>query len=504
MNSMISCVSNMIKDAKDTYFRKTGSASARSETRNKSYWSLINHILNKTKLPIIPPLLENDIFVLNLKGKAEIFNNYFIAQCTSIVTGSEIPKFNSPIASPLTEFAISDEKILRIIRSLNPNKAHGWDDISIWMIKVCDDALLLPFRLIFENCLNQGIFPDMWKKANIVPIHKKNHKSCKENYCPNSLLPVFRKMLEKLIFDTLYHHLETNNILNPNHSGFRPGDSAVNQLISITNSTFQAFDCNPTLDVRSVYLDMSKAFDRVWHEGPLYKVYRCRISGKLFSLMKSFLAHSMQHTVLIGKASRWGIVTAGAPQGSISGPLFFLIDINNLTDGLKCNLKLFADDTSIFTVVHEPPIAAENLNHDLDLINLWATKWKKSFNPDPSKQAVEVIFSKKRCPRNHPPIFLKNAPVKSIREQKHLGVILDSKLSFASHVKSVISKCRQAIGMLKFLSEYLPRHTLNDIYKHYIRPHLDYSDVVYHSPDSSCEFSHCVILNGQMERLESI
>ena len=251
-----------------------------------------------------------------------MFNNYFIAQCTTIVTGSKIPTFNSPIASPLTDFTISDEKILRIIRSLNPNKAHGWDDMSIWMINVCDDALLLPLRLIFENCVNQGIFPDMWKKANIVLIHNKNHKSCKENYRLNSLLPVFGKMLENLIFDTLYHHLETNNLLNPNQSGFRPGDSAVNQLLSIINSTFHDFDCNPTLDVRSVYLDMSKAFDRVWHEGLLYKVHRCGISGKLCLLLKSFLAHRMQCTVLIGKASRWGTVTAGVPQGSILGPCF--------------------------------------------------------------------------------------------------------------------------------------------------------------------------------------
>ena len=403
---------------------------------------------------------------MNFTAKAEVFNDYFIAQCTTIDTGSEIPKFNSPIASPLTEFTISDEKILRIIRSLNPNKAHGWDDISIHVIKVCDDALLLPLRLIFENCLNQGIFPDMWKKANIVPIHKKNNKSCKENYRPIPLLPVFGKMVEKLMFDTLYHHLKTNNLLHPNQSGFRPSDSAVNQLLSITNSIFQGFDCNPSLDVRSVYLDMSKTFDRVWHEGLLYKLRRCGISGKSFSLMKSFLAHRMQRTVLNGKASRWGTVTAGVPQGSILGPLFVLIYINDLTDGLKCNVKLFADDTSISTVVHEPTTAAENLNHDLDLINLWATKWRMSFNQDPSKQAVEVIFSKKRCPRNHPPISFKNAPIKSVRDQKHLGVIFDSILSFASHVNSVISKCRQGIGMLKFPSKYLPRHTLNDMYKH--------------------------------------
>ena len=130
--------------------------------------------------------------------------------------------------------------------------------------------------------------------------------------------------------------------------------------------------------------------------------------------MKSFLAHRVQRTVLNGKASRWGKMTAGVPQGSILWPLFFIIYINELADRLKCSVKLFADDTSIFTVVHEPTTAAENLNHDLNVINLWATKWRMSFNPDPTKQAVEVIFSKKRCPRSHPPIFFNNAPVRNV------------------------------------------------------------------------------------------
>ena len=254
------------------------------------------------------------------------------------------------------------KKILKIIRSSNPNKAHGLDDISIRMIKLCVDALLLPLKLIFENCLNQDLFPKMWKKANIVPVHKKNHKSLKQNYRPISLLQIFGKILEKLIFDTLYQHLDTNILLNLNQSGFRPGDSTINQLLSIVNSIFQAFDCNPTLGVRSVYLDISKTFERVWHEGLFYKMRRCCIYGKLLSLMQSFLAHRKQRTVLNDKTSKWGAVTAGVPQGSILGPPFFLIYINYLTDGLKCKVKLFADDTSIFIVVHDQNTAAENLN----------------------------------------------------------------------------------------------------------------------------------------------
>ena len=127
-----------------------------------------------------------------------------------------------------------------------------------------------------------------------------------------------------------------------------------------------------------------------------------------------------------------------------------------------------------------------------------------SFNPDPNKQAVEVTFSKKRSPVNHPPIFFNEVPVKNVQEQKHLGIILDSKLSFASHIKAVISKSRQGIGMLRLLSKYLPSHTLNKMYKLCVRPHLDYGDVTYHIPQNVWEFSHSVVLTNQMEKLESV
>ena len=186
------------------------------------------------------------------------------------------------------------------------------------------------------------------------------------------------------------------------------------------------------------------------------------------------------------------------------GPLLFLIYINDLTDGLKCNVKLFADDTSIFTIVHDPTTATDNMNHDLQLISLWALKWRMSFNPDPNKQAVEVTFSRKISPSNYPPICFNSVPVRKVSGHKHLGIILDSKLSFTSHINIVISKCRQGIALHKLLSKYLPRHTLNEIYKLYIRPHLDYGDVIYHIPGNICDYSHSVVLTHQMEKLESV
>ena len=349
---------------------------------------------------------------MDFTEKAQISNDYFILQCTTIDTGSNMPQ-NIPVdATLLTDFHVSDENILKIIGSLNPNKAHGWDEISVRMIKVCDSALVVPLKITFMSCLRDGTFPNIWKRANVVPVHKKNEKNVKRNYRPISLLPIFGKILEKLVYDSLYSHLISRDLLNPNQSGFSSGDSTVNRLISITHSIFKAFDCNPPLDVRSVYLDVSKAFDSVWHDGLIYKLKRCGVSGQLLSLLQSFLMDRKQRTVLNGQCSSWGDISAGVPQGSILGPLFFLVYINDLTENLKCNVKLFADDTSLFRVVENSNAAANDMNHDLELIMQWAHDWRMSFNPDPLKQAVELIFSTKKIEVDHPVILFNNVPVK--------------------------------------------------------------------------------------------
>ena len=306
IQKMISEGSRLIDDAKRNYFLKAGKALASPGTSSKTYWSLSNTVLNKAKIPIIPPLLENGLFITDFTEKAQLFNDYFILQCTTIDTGSEIPQQTPVTTTLINDFVISEEKILKIIRALNPNKAHRWDEISVRMIKLSDAALVPPLKVVFTNCLRCGIFPQIWKHANVVPVHKKNEKNVKANYRQISLLPVFGKILEKLIYDSLHSHLVSCELLNPNQSGFRPGDSTVNQMISITHTIFEAFDCNPPLDVRSVYLDISKAFDRVWHDGLVYKLKRCGVSGQLLFIIQSFLKDRKQRTVLNGHCSTWG------------------------------------------------------------------------------------------------------------------------------------------------------------------------------------------------------
>ena len=167
-------------------------------------------------------------------------------------------------------------------------------------------------------------------------------------------------------------HLNSNKLLNRNQTGFCPNDSTINQLLSIVHTIFTAFDCNQPLDVRSVFLDISKAFDRVWYDSLVYKLQWCGVSGNLLSFITNVLKSRQQCTVLNGEASEWGV---GVPQGSILSPLFFLVYINYLLDNLKCNFKHFADDTSLFTAVYDPNQAASDMNHDLDTIISWAHRW---------------------------------------------------------------------------------------------------------------------------------
>ena len=300
----------------------------------------------------------------------------------------------------------------------------------------------------------------------------------------------------------MYNHFITNNLITKNQSGFRPNDSVTNQLIFLADSIHSSLDLN--LDVRSVFLDMSKAFDRVWHEGLLFKLKQNGINGKPLNLMKSYLGNRKQRVVLNGSESDWGLIESGVPQGSVLGPLLFLIYINVLKVGIKSHKKFFADDTSLFSIVKDPDASAHELNHDLNLISQWAHQWKMSFNPDPSKQAVQVVFSPKSKPIENPQIYFNDIEVKSIKQHKHLGLILDAKLSFASHINEKLSKARKGLGIIKFLSPYLSIKTLDQLFKLYIRPHLDFCDVIYHIPNITNPFDSLITLNYLMNTLERI
>ena len=156
-----------------------------------------------------------------------------------------------------------------------------------------------------------------------------------------------------------------------------------------------------------------------------------------------------------------------------------MIYINDQSDDLSSNPKLFADDTSLFSVVHDKNTSANELNNDLRKISNWAYQWKMSFNPDPLKQAQEVIFSRKMTKTNHPTLVFNENPVHQVALHKHLGMYLDCKLNFEEHLKTIVNKINKTIGLLRKLQNFLPRKSLLTMYKSFIRPHLDYGDIIY-------------------------
>ena len=167
---------------------------------------------------------------------------------------------------------MQSDYFIRLGKKLVPNKAHGHDEIYVKMFKLCAPSICTPLTLLFDNCLASGEFPNVWKKVlfqDVVPVHKKGDKQLTKNYRPVSLLPICGKLMEKLMLNSNFNFIDTRNMLSVHQSGFRPGDSCVHQLISIVHEIYNAFDANPSLKVRGVFLDISKAFDRVWHNGLL-------------------------------------------------------------------------------------------------------------------------------------------------------------------------------------------------------------------------------------------
>ena len=191
-----------------------------------------------------------------------MFNSFFAKQCTYIETGSNLPThILRRTNESLNTINFTEDDILNVIRKLDPSKAHGHDQISIRMVQICDKAICKPLHLIFSSCIESGIFPPEWKKANVVPIHKRDDKQNVKNYRPVSLLPIFGKIFERLIYNEMYSFFIENDLISSNQPGFKQGDSCINQLLSITHDIYQSLDQG--YEVRGVFLDIPKAFDKV-------------------------------------------------------------------------------------------------------------------------------------------------------------------------------------------------------------------------------------------------
>ena len=362
----------LIRDAKRCFYEKLGDKLSDTETGQKDFCTVFKRISNKKKLTNIPPIFENNCYIPNFQHKANICNAYFADQSNIYDNGSALPVPFSRANASLSHVNITHNRIVDIIQKCSAKKALGCDEITVAMLHLCASELAYPLRLMLQKCMTSDKFPDSWKDANVVPIHKKGNRQLKMNYRPISLLPICDKILEKIVFDQVYSFLNVNNLLSNYQSGFRPGDSAIYQLISITS-------------VRP--LTKCDTMDKLKCNG---------ISGSLLDIFQNYLQNRYQRAVLNGTLSDWRSINAGVPQGSVLGPLLILVYINDLTDNISSEMRLFADDSSLFTRVEEVNETHEKPIKDLQTVTDWAYQWKMVFNPDITKQAIEIIFSVKK------------------------------------------------------------------------------------------------------------
>ena len=272
----------------------------------------------------------------------------------------------------------------------------------------------------------------------------------------------------------MINFLNDHQVITTLQSGFVPGDSTVNQLVEIYNTFCQALDEGK--EVRAIFCDISKAFDRVWHKGLLFKLNSVGISGSLLQWFTDYLDNRKQRVVIPGVCSDWSLVKAGVPQGSILGPLLFLLYINDIVENINSSVRLFADDTSLYIIVDNPTQAAYQLNSDLLKIHQWATKWLVTFNPSISES---VIFSRKRNKPEHPNIFMDRQPIQEVNSHKHLGIFFSSDCTWHEHLEYIKCKAWARLNVMRKLKFKLDRKSLQTIYLTFIRPILEYADVVW-------------------------
>ena len=272
----------------------------------------------------------------------------------------------------------------------------------------------------------------------------------------------------------MYEYLVGKGLLTGRNSGFKKLDSTINQLINIVNNIYKGIDNRN--DVCMIFLDISKAFDRVYHEGLLFKLKQLGIEGNLLNWIKSYLSNRKQRVLVNGKASDWQCTNAGVPQGSILGPLLFLVYINDIVNSIESDIYIFADDTSLMRPIIDAVDDFNILNEDLNKLSNWAQQWRVTFN---AKKTEYMIFSLKNKIPDYPELFLGNTKIAQVRTHSHLGITFDSKLTWKTHINNICTKASQRVSNIKRIRHLIPRKTSEVLYKSLARPILEYGDVVF-------------------------
>lgn len=445
------------------------SSSESTPKPNKRFWAFIKGIRQDSCG--VSPLLSDGEYVSDSARKAEILNQ----QYTSVFTVEDTQ--NMPVlgASPFNDMPriqIDANGVTKLLTGLNPNKASGPDGIPARVLKETASVISPILTIIFQKSLDLGEVPQCWKDANVAPVFKKGEKYKASNYRPVSLTCITAKILEHIIVSNIMKHLEVNQILVDSQHGFRNKRSCETQLVEfvqeLTNNTAEG------LQTDVIVMDFSKAFDKVPHRRLSQKISHYGIRGSTLSWIENFLCNRKQKVVVDGEASTYASVTSGVPQGTVLGPVLFLMYINDLPDGLSSHTRLFADDCVVYRSITEESDSS-SLQHDLDKLGEWETKWQMKFN---IAKCHTLRISKSRHPIDTS-YSLHGSPLGAVSEADYLGVKLTSNLTWTPHINRTVARANQALGFIRRNLRSAPHPLRQSAYFALVRPRLEYSSTVW-------------------------
>ena len=350
-------------------------------------------------------------------------------------------------------------------------------------------TFVAPFRPPPTDCpwvSEDGQLPEDWKRADITPLHKKGPKFLRENYRPISLTSIVCKIGEKIVFDSMIKFCREIDLINNNQFGFLKARSTVTQLLSTIDDWAKSRNASVPTDV--VFLDLAKAFDSVPHERLLLKLKNSGIDGCLLNWLRHFLIGRKQRVVVRGTCSEWSSVTSGTPQGTILGPLLFLLYINDLSECVSSTVKLYADDKKIYRKILDPIIDCQLLQADLNNLSEWACKWQLRFNAHKC-ESIHITHSRDKSVTN----YTLNKPLKDVDSFKDLGVVITKDLSWGNHVSMTVNKANKVLGSIKRSVGTANINVFSMLYKSLVRPILECASPVW-----------CPYLAKDIHALESV